>query len=81
MKGLTWEAFGASAEATICRDCQCGFARPWRGGLACQHAWLRFRATRGLILNCNESRAARPARRLEERLMHTPVTQTSIGED
>jgi len=69
MKGLDWERFLSRAAATVCRECEFGFQRPWRGGPTCQQAWLRFHASRGLILTCNGSHAARPSGHPEERMM------------
>lgn len=81
MKGLSWEDFRDAAEGTVCRGCQCGFARPWRGGPTCQHAWLRFSASCGLILTCNESRETSHAGRRGEGLMSEHAAHKQVGVD
>jgi len=73
MKGLNWDNFRSAAVATICRNCEYGHERPWRGNTTCLQTWLRFHSSRGLILACNASRAERPARRLEDSLMYEGV--------
>jgi hypothetical protein len=70
MKGLCWESFKEQAGTSMCRDCEYGHAKPWRGGMTCIQAWLRFHSSRGLILACNASRAGKPPARLEDRLMY-----------
>jgi hypothetical protein len=79
MKGLDWGDFVDRAQASICRGCECGFNRPWRDGATCQQAWLRFHATRGVILTCNRSHAARSATRPEEELMHEQSQHLRLG--
>ncbi len=73
MKGLSWEAFQEKAEATICRGCECGATRPWRGNPSCIQAWLRFHSSRGIILSCNASTYESSAGRIEDSLMATHV--------
>ncbi|MBD3236128.1 MAG: hypothetical protein GF330_05460 [Candidatus Eisenbacteria bacterium] len=76
MRQLTWEdfpEFREKAAATICRQCRCGFERPWRSGPPCQGAWMRYRASGGTILDCSESLATHPFARPEEGLMSVPA--------
>jgi hypothetical protein len=70
MKGLDWESFKDHAVTSLCKDCEHGHALPWRNDTTCLQAWLRFHSSRGLILECNASRAGRPPVRLEDRLMY-----------
>ena len=69
MKGLNWESFRVQAERTLCRDCECGNRRPWRGNATCIQSWLRFHSSRGIILTCSASRAGRRPARMEDSLM------------
>ena len=69
MKGLTWDSFREQAEGTICKECECGNHRPWRGNATCIQSWLRFHSSRGIILTCSASQAGRRRSRLEENLM------------
>jgi hypothetical protein len=69
MKGLCWEDFRSQAEVSICRDCEYGHGRAWRGNTTCLQTWLRFHSSRGIILACNASFARRGPARLEDGLM------------
>jgi hypothetical protein len=69
MKGLCWDRFQSHAECSICRDCEYGGQRPWRGNTTCLQSWLRFHSSRGIILTCNASHARRGPLRLEDTLM------------
>jgi len=73
MKGLCWESFKSAAMASICKDCEYGHDRPWRGDTTCLQTWLRFHSSRGIILACHASRAGSRAPRLEDRLMAESV--------
>ncbi len=79
MKGLTWDAFHQQAEASICRDCECGATSPWRGNATCLQAWLRFHSSRGIILACNAARTGGPNSRLEDSLMSVPAPREGPG--
>jgi len=81
MKGLNWDRFVNRAAIAICRDCEFGFARPWRDGPTCQQAWLRFHASRGLILTCTGTHVTRGAACLEEQLMTAHDAHRSLSVD
>jgi hypothetical protein len=69
MKGLCWESFRSHAEYSICRACEFGHGRPWRGNATCIQSWLRFHSSRGIILTCNASEERRGPARIEDGLM------------
>ena len=69
MDRLGWDRFRAQAESSICRDCECGARKPWRGNVTCLQAWLRFHSSQGIIMTCSASREAGRAFRLEDALM------------
>jgi hypothetical protein len=69
MKGLNWEHFRAQAEQSICKNCECGNGRPWRGNATCLQSWLRFHSSRGIILTCSAAPAGLRPARIEDNLM------------
>ena len=76
MKGLCWEDFHSRAEYSICRDCEFGHGRPWRGNATCVQAWIRFHSSRGIMLTCNASFARRGVARIEDGLMSEGTSAT-----
>ena len=71
MKGLCWNSFKSQAQMSICRDCEFAHDQPWRGNTSCLQTWLRFHASRGIILSCHASRTVQRPVRVEDRLMST----------
>jgi hypothetical protein len=69
MNRLCWDGFRSQAEVSICRDCEYGHGRPWRGNTTCLQTWLRFHSSCGIILACSASFARRGPDRLEDSLM------------
>ncbi len=69
MNGLCWDSFRSQALRSICKDCEYGHGRPWRGNSSCLQTWLRFHSSRGLILACNASRLGKSVSRFEDSLM------------
>jgi|WetSurMetagenome_2_1015567.scaffolds.fasta_scaffold1048200_1 hypothetical protein len=78
MKGLCWESFKEQAVASMCKDCEYGHAKPWRGDMTCIQTWLRFHSSRGLILACNAARAGKSHARPEDGLMHEHSNRESM---
>jgi len=79
MEGLSWDTFRRQAEASICKNCECGGRRPWRGNSSCIQSWLRFHSTRGIVITCSASQpGSRPAR-IEDGLMSECVPEHLVS--
>jgi hypothetical protein len=78
MKGLCWTDFRSQAECSICRDCEYGHGRPWRGNTTCLQSWIRFHSSRGIILACNASAAPVGRARIEDALMYEGVPSQEL---
>ncbi|MBP6874685.1 MAG: hypothetical protein KBD56_01290 [Candidatus Eisenbacteria bacterium] len=67
--GLSWERFRGQAETSMCRECECGARRPWRGNATCVQSWLRYHSSRGIILTCSAAGQPCGRTRMEDTLM------------